>query len=346
MGTARTSGFDLAKLRSSALAASMLCLWLLYPASPLEASVGRDSTDGQLGQLKVEPTRVQTLVPIGKSDQALVLHNGQASHDTLMVLPLDTRQGSDSWWIVRLRVSIYLESVLPPGGEYLVNAATNGREALRIRVKSRGDGIIAQSEGIIGRAVGQGRRSLSLTAENYVQSAGVKPGENRLRISVKDVSGAVMLPIRVHVEEGSGLARTTVSPNEVGVGTVPSPVGVYVGEETPLPYFVGRQGGRPDGRVQLFAASRSNSLTVTPTQREFPTLGPGQSGSVAINAAKAGEYVVALGVLSDYNQPMTSVRIVATERPSVLDRVPVTLLYVLAVGLMATVGGVVGRRLS
>jgi hypothetical protein len=153
-------------------------------------------------------------------------------------------------------------------GSVVIFMSTAGRGAVEAKLVARPDGTVEQrSVGWItgSRAMTSASRTQTISARNYLQVAGVRPGIQPVTITFEVVGDSDL------VEEFTALpttsiSRTKVSPFQVRITAPRSVVADSSGRVT-VPFTVHIRGDRAAGRVSISATTDDEVLRVAALPR-------------------------------------------------------------------------------
>jgi hypothetical protein len=236
-------------------------------------------------------------------------------------LPAGAAQGPDAWYTIRLHYRVAFARESGPGLVW-VTAETNGRTSAQVEYTlRRPSGALRVRETSVDIVRGQVERSFEgRTSEvrfrNYLQNAGVRAGDNVLRIRVEQAGGARVE--RLEVLEDSGVYRTDRSPYPLRIDVGASERAIRVGETFSLVVEVSNRTGEPlrDVAVRPTFDPRAFELRSPPVRR-FARVAAPTRAVFELRALSVGGHRVDVLADSSRNHPSVAVRVtVAPSAPS------------------------------
>lgn len=228
-------------------------------------------------------------------------------------LASDARQGPDEFYTFRLQIQVEFESVLAEGATARIVASANSGAAALVTFRKQADGVRVFYDGYVtgshAEVVAQGTTSIDY--ENYVQTKGIRGGPGTFEVQLQDRGRLIKT---VHVDQPTGLYRTTVPPEQLTMST-PTEIHAEAGEPFDIPYHVTRRGDRPDKPVTVSAELAGGPIRLTNADDSYDAVRGGRKGDLQAVATEPGRYQVRLTARGGYNTP-ASVVLVVVEPPS------------------------------
>jgi hypothetical protein len=180
-------------------------------------------------------------------------------------LPPGARQGGGHWWMMRLRTRIRIRRVKRPSLIY-VTGYTNGRACIQIKLdvpssQRPRQRIHWEAYGLVDGVVGRSPRSPSFVvdARNYLQTRGVRGGQNRFGVGVEEFGGHAFILAKVSPQ--TVVASGYRPPARVAVNVESQRLRV-VKRVLELPVALTNHGGLPARDIRLHAAFDSRVLSL------------------------------------------------------------------------------------
>lgn len=260
------------------------------------------------------------------------------------MLPPGSTQRRTGWYELRLRARVVFGVDRGRGNAYL-SADTNRRTAAQIRFRSRGPAhpVAWDAVGIIdGTQRGLLRRSSVITFRNFVQDKGIHGGENTLSFRVETLGRPGLE--RVTVLPGSGVYRTPSGPARV-VLDVRKSGALRAGKPATLEVVVRNTGMRPATQIGVGLDGAAGLGVTLEPHRPF-ALAPGEARTLRaiVRADNPGSYQITFAANASSNLPATTIELRIAPRAHGGVRTTVTAAAVAALGLIAFMLLVGGRR--
>jgi hypothetical protein len=243
-----------------------------------------------------------------RAPRQLALTGGGPAVRVPYVLPRGARQGPRLWYLLRLNATVRLG---PKDGEYVLSAGNGQYTAAQILFTVRHGRVEADELGLVGghSVATTRRRTLAVRFENYSQIRAIAPGAGELVFRLERRGGSP--GTTATILGSSGIATTTVAPDELRLRVAPRAVVVNPGREVRIRFDLDRRGGRPDRPVRIVL---SGGGTRRPGESSrvlaYAGVGSGRTGVFVLRApARVGAYLLGIGVPDRYNQPSTAIRV-------------------------------------
>jgi hypothetical protein len=232
-------------------------------------------------------------------------------------LPEGARQGSDAWYLIRLRYRLTFARESGPGLAWVIGD-TNGRTSAQVEytVARRSGGLRVRRtsvdlvNGQLARTFAS--RTDSVTFTNYLQLEGVRGGENELRIRLEE-SGLTRVE-RLELLPGTAIVRTGRSPYPLALEARLLDERVRAGEAFRVGVTVSNRTGERLRDV-VVRPQHAFELVSDPGLR-FATLRRPAYGVYVFRAGAPGEYELGFVADSSRNHPSLGLRVVVLERRS------------------------------
>jgi hypothetical protein len=249
------------------------------------------------------------------SNVALRLGGGGASHATQYRLPSGASQGPDHWYLLRLHAIVRFDGRSRSGRVYL-GAGSDGRAGalvdVRLARRSRQGGrcpvrvrwsTIDLVQGNHGATV-CGRRA-NIEMRNYLQYRGVRPGRNRLNVSVSSYDHGIAGEVRVLGD--SGVLVTDAGPARLAFGERDAPRAAPA-QQIEVPYTLTNEGDREARDVLVTIDQLPRGLKLQGARlQHLGDISDQATGVFRVQARRPGRYRVVLEAVSATSTARTTI---------------------------------------
>jgi hypothetical protein len=235
-------------------------------------------------------------------------------------LPAGATQGPDRWYTVRLNYRITFEPDTGPGFAWVM-ADTNKRTAAQVeytlRRSPQGLRVRETSVDIVNgqlEKVFRGGTS-RVRFRNYLQTAGVRAGENELRLRLEQSEGARVR--RVEVSGDSGVFRSELSPYPLRIEPRLAADDVHPDAPFQLVAGLSNRTGESLRNVEVRPAFDPRSLELlSPPVRRYAALVEPVEAIFTFRPLRVGRHRIDLLGSSSRNQPSAALAVTVTPEPS------------------------------
>jgi hypothetical protein len=236
-----------------------------------------------------------------------------ASQSFELRMPEGATQGPDTWYLIRLDVSLTFSPDTPPGS-VLVSAFVNGQATAQVEFYaergSRGRPVTRWNSGDYIHGPNEGRfrgRTGHVQYANYLPFGGVRPGLADFTVEAERFGGAKAEEIEIG--PSSGIYATEVGPVDLEVTADLSDDELRIGESSRLEVEVTNRSSRVAKDVQVVVLPQSKHLFVDgPNERSIAAVDGSARTEFTIGRNRAGKLRVGVvAVASNGSEASTSV---------------------------------------
>jgi hypothetical protein len=261
--------------------------------------------------------RVIDLRGLGFGDQVFgPTKRPAAERDFAFRLPRGAKQGSDTWYLIRLHFRL---SVMPASGSgrlYVV-ASTDGRPCALVRfdVRRTASGLRVRSSelGLVRGARRASGRSLvrETRFENFLQFAGVRGGRNVLTLKIEQYDGARMRSLRFFAD--SGIVVSHRGPAALALEPLLRSRTVEAGRTFKLDFRLRNTGERPAEGATVRVLAAPGLAIRGARSRTVGAVGPKTyaGGTFELEPQRAGRFAITLVASSVFGSPRARLEVQA-----------------------------------
>ena len=248
-----------------------------------------------------------TLAQLGYTTQLLRPSQRVETRSFRYRLPGNAAQGKKTWYLLRLHFRIQFDPQTHPGYAVL-SGLTDGRAAVQIQF------FVARRHGRL--RIGwtsldllNGLRNhvasspaIDVADENYLQLAGVRPGDNTLTVRVEQYGGIHIRSVRIFRD--TGVLSTRLGPAKLKLSVLSDQQRFRAGEMARIGFRLSNVGGQPARSVVVRPNfnPRALALVSRPIVR-FRMIRHSAAGAFRFHVRRAGYSQVALEVSSNSSNP-------------------------------------------